>query len=369
MWWRAAAHVLFAYAIIVLFITVSIKNDVLVKETAMQTDHKIHIERPDQCAEDRVIDHLINASGYVSGEEIAQELRISRTAIWNHVNNLKKIGFRIESHPHLGYHLIGLPDKLLPALISNGLKTELIGKKIVHCARTTSSNDEAERLARMGEHEGTVIIAEEQTAGKGRVGRVWHSPRGKGIYLSVILRPQLPPARVSYLTLCSAISAVAAIQACSGLRAFVKWPNDVLVSGRKVCGILTELATEADRINYAIVGVGINANQEPPDLAGLKMATSIKIEKGGEVSRLELSRAFLESLDSNYALLLHEHYREIIERWLQVSATIGRRILAESLSNERWEGVATGLDEDGCLLLRLDNGMTKRITGGDVSVL
>ena len=294
---------------------------------------------------------------------------MSRTAIWNHVNNLKKIGFRIESQPHLGYQLVAIPDRLLPALILNSLKTKLIGRKIFHYPKTTSSNDEAEKLARMGEHEGAVIIAEEQTSGKGRVGRVWHSPKGKGIYLSVILRPQLPPARVSFLTLCSAISAAEAIHRCSGLRAFVKWPNDVLLSGKKACGILTELATEADRINYAIVGVGINVNQEISDLAGLTMATSLKIEKRGEVSRLELTKAFLESLDSNYALLLNERYGEIIDRWLQVSETIGKRILAESLSGKRWEGVATGLDEDGCLLLRLDNGMTKRITGGDVSIL
>jgi len=335
----------------------------------MQTHHGIHTERPGQSAEDKIIRHLITASGYVSGEEIARELRISRTAIWNHVNNLKKNGFRIESQPHLGYQLVALPDKLLPALVLNGLKTDLIGRKIIHYARTTSSNDEAEKLARTGEREGVVIIAEEQTSGKGRVGRVWHSPKGKGIYLSVVLRPQLPPARVSFLTLCSAISAAEAIHRSAGLRAFVKWPNDVLVSGKKACGILTELATESDRINYAIVGVGINVNQEASDLADLKMATSLKIEKGKEVSRLELTRAFLESLDSNYALILHEHYGEIIDRWLQVSATIGKRILAESLSGEKWEGVATGLDEDGCLLLRLDNGMTRRITGGDVSIV
>lgn len=322
-----------------------------------------------QSPEDRIIHHLVNAAGYVSGEEIAHELRISRTAIWNHVNDLKRIGFRIESQPHLGYRLVALPDRLLPALVTNGLKTKSIGKRVVHFARTASSNDEAERLARAGEKDGTAVIAEEQTAGKGRMGRVWHSPKGKGIYLSIILRPPLPPARVSFLTLCSAISAVEAIRGCADLRAFVKWPNDVLVSGKKVCGILTELGTEADRINHAIVGVGINANQDAPDLAGLPAATSLKIERGEEVPRLELTRAFLESMDGNYALLRAEEYGKIIDRWLDVSETIGKRILTQSLSGERWEGVASGLDEDGCLLLRLDGGMTKRITGGDVTIL
>jgi BirA family biotin operon repressor/biotin-[acetyl-CoA-carboxylase] ligase len=321
-----------------------------------------------QFLEDRIIHHLINASGHVSGEEIAHELRISRTAIWNHVNNLKKIGFRIESQPHLGHRLVALPDKLLPALVTNGLDTESIGKKVVHYARIASSNDEAENLARAGERDGTVIVAEEQTSGKGRIGRVWRSPRGKGVYLSIILRPELPPARVSFLTLCSAISASEAIQRCAGVRAFVKWPNDVLVSGKKVCGILTELATEADRINYAIVGVGINVNQAASDLAGLPMATSLKIERGEGVSRLELARAFLESMDDHYDLLLAKQYGRIIDKWLDVSETIGKRIMAQSLSGEKWEGLATGLDEDGCLLLRLDSGVIKRITGGDVEI-
>jgi BirA family biotin operon repressor/biotin-[acetyl-CoA-carboxylase] ligase len=325
--------------------------------------------RPQQSPEDKIIHRLINAPGHVSGEEIAHELRISRTAIWNHVNNLKKIGFKIESQPHLGYRLVALPDRLLPALVANGLDTESIGKKIVYYARIGSSNDEAERLARAGERDGTVIVAEEQTSGKGRIGRVWHSPKGKGVYFSIILRPELPPARVSFLTLCSAISAAEAIQNCSGLRAFVKWPNDVLISGKKVCGILTELATEADRINYAIVGVGINVNQDASDLAALPTATSLKIEKGEEVSRLELAKAFLESMDDHYALLLAEQYGRIIDKWLDVSETIGKRILTQSLSGKKWEGLATGLDEDGCLLLRLDSGMIKRITGGDVSIL
>ncbi len=182
----------------------------------MQTVHGIHMEHSGQSAEDKIIRHLINASGYVSGEEIARELRISRTAIWNHVNDLKENGFRIESQPHLGYRLVALPDTLLPALVLNGLKTDIIGRRIIHHVRATSSNDEAEKLARGGEREGAVIIAEDQTSGKGRMGRTWQSPKRKGIYLSVILRPQLPPARVSFLTLCSAISAVEAIRISSG---------------------------------------------------------------------------------------------------------------------------------------------------------
>jgi BirA family biotin operon repressor/biotin-[acetyl-CoA-carboxylase] ligase len=324
-------------------------------------------------AEDRegiIIERLLGSPGYISGEEIAQRLRISRTAVWNHVSALKRLGFQIESQPHLGYRLAAEPDVLLPAVVRHELDTDLIARRIVHLDRAASSSDEAERLARQGEPEGTVVIVEEQTAGRGRVGREWRSPRRRGIYLSVILRPALSPARVSFLTLCSAVAAQQAIQACApAVQVSVKWPNDVLIGGRKVCGILTELTTEADRINHAVVGVGMNANHSPEDLAGIPAATSLRIETGGEVSRPALARAFLRSLDAQYALLGGERYAEIIDRWLDASATVGRRVRVVSLSGERWEGVATGLDDDGCLLLRLDTGMTRRVTGGDVTLL
>ena len=326
--------------------------------------------RPGDDREDAILERLLRADGYVSGEEIAQHLRISRTAVWNHVSALKRIGLEIESQPHLGYRLAAEPDLLLPAVLRHGLKSELIGRAIVYFERTSSSNDEAERLARGGEPEGTVVVAEEQTAGRGRVGREWRSPRHRGIYLSLILRPALSPARVSFLTLCSATAAQRAIEACApGLQASVKWPNDVLVGGRKVCGILTELGTEADRINHAVLGVGMNVNHEPEDLEGIPAATSLRIETGGELSRPALARAFLEEFDIQYALLRAGRHTEIIGRWLDASVTIGRRMRVVSLAGGRWEGVATGLDDDGRLLLRLDNGLTRRVTGGDVTLL
>lgn len=323
----------------------------------------------ERSTEDRIIYRLISAQGYVSGEEIAHALRISRTAVWNHVAHLKGLGFEIESLPHLGHRLVALPDKLLPSLVSHELKVRLMGRRIVHFDETSSSSDEADRLAGSGEPAGTVVIAEKQTAGRGRMGRVWHSTAGKGIYLSVILRPALPPARTSFITLCSAIAAREAIQLRTGLRAYLKWPNDVLIAGRKACGILTELKTEADRIDYAIVGMGINVNQTAAHLQGLPEATSLKIETGGDVSRLELTQSFLGVFDRIYQILVEERYGEIIDLWLDASETIGRRIVIQPFSGEKTEGVATGLDEDGCLLVRLDNGLTRRITGGDVRLL
>lgn len=326
--------------------------------------------RPPEDREGIIVERLLETPGHVSGEELAHRLRISRTAVWNCVSGLKRLGFQIESQPHLGYRLAAEPDVLLPSVVRHGLDTSVIARRVVHLERASSTNDEAERLAREGAPDGTVVIAEEQTAGRGRVGREWRSPRGKGIYLSVVLRPALPPARVSFLTLCGAVAAQQAIASCApGVRASLKWPNDVLVGGRKVCGILTELTTEADRIHHGVVGVGMNANHAPGDLAGITAATSLRIETGAAVSRPALARAFLKALDAQYALLAAGRYAEIIDRWLGASETVGRRVRVSSLSGERWEGVATGLDDDGCLLVRLDTGLTRRATGGDVALL
>lgn len=319
--------------------------------------------------EEAIIQFLLNEKDFFSGEQMAQRLRISRTAVWNHIRHLKGLGFGIESQPHLGYRLVEIPDIMLPALVAEGLKTRVIGKKIFHFGLTSSSSDEAEKMARGGAEEGTVVIADGQTAGRGRMGRVWHSPQKKGIYLSVLLRPSISPARIPFLTLCAAVSATEAIRRSTGLKAFVKWPNDVLLSERKVSGILTQLSTEADRIDYAIVGIGINVNHTRDDFPAGIEATSLRIETGHRVSRLAVARTFLQALDSNYALLVSERDGDIIDRWLKLSATVGRRVRAENLSGEKWEGIATGLDASGCLLLRLDNGLTQRLTGGDLTII
>ncbi|MCX6356778.1 MAG: biotin--[acetyl-CoA-carboxylase] ligase [Candidatus Aureabacteria bacterium] len=323
----------------------------------------------EETIEDRIIHCLLGVRTHISGEEIARLLRVSRTAVWNHVSKLRSRGFRIESVPHLGHRLVEAPDLLLPSLVAYGLETRVAGRRIVYCERTTSSSDVAEQLARAGEPEGTVVIAEEQTKGRGRIGRHWHSPVGKGIYLSLIVRPSLSPAKVSFLTLLSAVCAQESIADFAGVRAFLKWPNDVLVAGGKVCGILTELNTEADRINYAIVGVGINVNHSAQDLHGVPGATSLRLEAGTEISRLGLLQSFLRAFDRRYMRLREERYKEIRDAWLEASATVGRRVAVKSLAGEGCEGIATGIDEDGCLLLRLDNGTTRRVTGGDVTLV
>lgn len=319
--------------------------------------------------ENALVGVLLDAEGFLSFDEASRRIGVQLPPLAGIIALLEKRGFEIDAHPHLGLRLSRAPDLLLPALLTTGLKTVLIGKRVRHAMLLDSSNSEAERLAVSGEPEGTVVVAERQSAGRGRLGRAWFSPENLGIYLSVILKPPLRADRASFLTLCAAVSVTEAIRNVTGLEAAVKWPNDVILSGKKVCGILTEIETDGGRLDHAILGVGLNANQErggfPPEL----YATSLKIELGAAVSRLELARAFLEALEKSYTLLESGDYGGIIDRWLDLSVTVGRRIRATSLDGRVLEGVATGLDENGCLLLRLDGGLTKRVTGGDISLL
>ncbi len=326
--------------------------------------------RPGDDREDAILERLLRADGYVSGEEIAQHLRISRTAVWNHVSALKRIGLEIESQPHLGYRLAAEPDLLLPAVLRHGLKSELIGRAIVYPNEPPRATTRRSGWPGAASPRGRSSSPRNRPRGGGGWGGSGASPRHRGIYLSLILRPALSPARVSFLTLCSATAAQRAIEACApGLQASVKWPNDVLVGGRKVCGILTELGTEADRINHAVLGVGMNVNHEPEDLEGIPAATSLRIETGGELSRPALARAFLEEFDIQYALLRAGRHTEIIGRWLDASVTVGRRMRVVSLAGGRWEGSRPGWTTTAALLLRLDNGLTRRVTGGDVTLL
>ena len=198
-------------------------------------------------------------SGYVSGEDLSKGLNVTRASVWKHVENLRRIGYEIEAQPHLGYRLVSIPDKLLAHEIKWGLKTKILGKIIYTYEKVSSTNDRACQIAEEGGEEGTVIVAEQQSKGKGRMGRSWSSPRG-GIYLSVILRPKLIPTEVSKLTLVAALSVAQTIRDTAGLRALIKWPNDILVGKKKLCGILTELKAEQDMTSFVILGIGINVN-------------------------------------------------------------------------------------------------------------
>jgi BirA family biotin operon repressor/biotin-[acetyl-CoA-carboxylase] ligase len=306
--------------------------------------------------------------GFVSGADLAQKLGISRAAIWARIEDLRGLGYDIEASPHKGYRLLGVPNVLhADDLISRLGGKRVIGRDIRVFEVTNSTNDIVDRMARDGVKEGVVVIAESQTKGRGRLGRTWVSPPHKGLWLSVLLRPPLPPQSATQLTVASATALTRAIRKTTELSPTIKWPNDILLRGRKVAGILTELSADLDQIKHLVVGVGINANLDtvdlPPELR--KSATSLKIEAGQAISRAELATAFLAELERDYALLRQGRFEQVAEEWVQQCCTIGQQVRIQ-YGGRSLRGRAERLDADGALLLRAQHVQLERILGGDV---
>ena len=279
------------------------------------------------------------------------------------MQELREDGYDIVAVPHLGYRLISSPDKLLPAEIQFELGTKILGKDIRYCDSIASTMDAAFQLGVEGVGEGTVVCAESQTKGKGRLGRNWASPKGKGIYMSVILRPALTPADLTQLTLLGAVAVCEAVGKFCDVPAKIKWPNDILVNNKKLAGILTESSAEMDRVRFVVVGIGVNVStplsQMPPH------STSIKNETGKKVSRVVLMREILRSLESWYMTLGGNGFASVITRWKELSSTLGRHIrLVDPSGNV--EGEAIDLDEYGGLIIRGENGLKVKRMSGDV---
>ncbi|MBU1913248.1 MAG: biotin--[acetyl-CoA-carboxylase] ligase [Candidatus Omnitrophica bacterium] len=303
---------------------------------------------------------------YVSGEELSCELGISRAAVWKHIENLRQEGYDIEAFPHLGYRLISIPDRLTEIELKWRLKTDIIARKIYSYKETSSTNDAAYKLAASGEKEGSVVIAESQTAGRGRMGRFWVSPKSKGAYFSIILRPDILPKEVSSITLFSALSVAKTIREMAGLATFIKWPNDVLINDKKICGILTEMNAETDKINFVIIGIGININTKEELLP--KGATSIMEARGAEISRLELVKGIFKNLDKYYKLFNSDQIAEIIREYKEFSNFLGKRVQV-TYHDTKLEGYAIDVDKEGALVLRMDSGLNERVLAGDVTML
>ena len=263
----------------------------------------------------------------VSGAQLAEELAISRAAIWSRIEELRQVGFAIEAGPHFGYRLVGEPDALLADdLLARLGETKVVGRNIRVFEETTSTNDVIEKLARDGVKEGVVVFAESQTKGRGRLGRKWLSPTRKGLWFSILLRPELRPQETTQLTVASAIALRRAIKTVSGLTAEIKWPNDLLIGGKKVVGILTEMSAEVDRVRHIILGIGVDVNQEADEFPAelRKLATSLKIEAGEEISRAELATEILRELDSDYARICGGGFSAVADEWESGCATMGR---------------------------------------------
>ena len=313
---------------------------------------------------DKILEKLIlNKGKRVSGERLAHELSVSRTAIWKHVNALREEGYMIESSTNLGYSLVSTTDSLTPGEIKAGLKTGVIGKNIQYFKETESTNIIAREIANSVE-EGTVVIAESQTQGRGRLGRKWLSPEG-GIWLSIILKPRIQPLYASRITLLAGVAVAKTIRSL-GLPAKIKWPNDVLINGKKVCGILTEIEAEIDIIDYCVVGIGIDANVDtesfPEDFR--ESSTSLKKELGNSINRIEFVQKLLLEFEALYLKFQHDEFSSILEEWRDMSATIGEWVKITTQTRTIY-GEAIGVDNEGALILETGEGQLEKIVAGN----
>jgi BirA family biotin operon repressor/biotin-[acetyl-CoA-carboxylase] ligase len=313
--------------------------------------------------EEKIIELLKKKNDYVSGEEISGHLKISRQALWKHINQLKELGYEIAAVPHLGYRLESSPDRLFDFEVKTGLNTKFLGKKIIYFDSLSSTMDMTMQLGLQQASEGTVIIAESQTKGRGRSGRVWYSPKYKGLYFSLILRPQILPTEAPILTLLTAVSICEAIHDNCGIDAQIKWPNDILIHNKKLAGILTEISAEMDKVNFVSIGIGINVNNDKKSL--ISGATSLREQKKEELNRAALLRSILSALEFNYLHLERKGGAEIIDKWRHYNITLGKRVKVYC-RHKHIEGEALDIDSDGGLLLRGDGGLTEKVTAGDV---
>ncbi len=308
--------------------------------------------------------------GAVSGAELSRDMGISRAAIWARIEELRALGYDIEASPHLGYRLLSAPDALHADDLHSRLgATKVIGREIQVFESTTSTNDLAARLAQDGIEEGAVVYAESQTQGRGRLGRVWVSAARKGLWFSVLLRPRLSPQAATQLTVAAATALARAIQSETGLSPEIKWPNDILIDGKKVAGILTELTAELDKVKNVILGIGIDVNHEltefPKELRDF--ATSLRIAAGGKIDRAALAVAALRELDRVYDLIMRGRFETVAEEWQRRCGTVGREV-AIRVGERLIRGRAESLDSDGALLVRDPYGRLERIIGGDVTM-
>jgi len=308
-----------------------------------------------------------HSSDFLSGEEISRRLKVSRTAVWKRIQRLKTLGYEIEASTRSGYRLITSPDLLTPSEINPILRTKWIGKRIHHFQTLGSTNSKAYELALNGAEEGEVVIAESQEKGKGRLGRQWFSPPFLNIYVSLILRPKIPPHQASLVTLMAAVATADAIRNFSGILPMIKWPNDILFRGRKVAGLLNEIYSEVDRIHFVILGIGVNLNMDEKMFSKeiRNIATSLKIETGETVSRKDFLQSLFLELEKWYAMFSEQGSALILKAWRDRAHIKGKQVKVTSFG-ETLVGRAIDIDSDGALILETKGGRQKRVVAGDV---
>lgn len=318
---------------------------------------------------DKILDILETSRGqYCSGEKLCRTLDLSRAAIWKHIKGLRDEGYVIEATPSKGYILAEGTDTLSARAVVRRLTTRLLGSRVFFFPETTSTNDAATELAAAGQPEGTLVLAEAQVSGKGRLGRSWVSPEGCNLYFSIIFRPPVSPRRAHLITIMASLALATVLRREYGIAVGIKWPNDLLFNDRKLAGLLTELKAETDRIDYVVLGIGINVNWAAADIPKeiRTIATSVREAKGRAVSRLDLLAWFMEELENLYL----GHGLEspgIMDDWRGFSCTLGRKVRIKAFGRVV-EGTAENVDDDGRLLVNTGKEI-ELISAGDVEIL
>jgi len=308
-----------------------------------------------------------NATIVISGARIAREIGVSRSTVWRWVERLRELGVRVKGQPRTGYFLEKVPDILTPDMVRKRLKGSLFGKRVHHFFKTDSTNRVAMELGYADEPEGAVVLAEEQTAGRGRAGRSWHSERGAGLYVTLLLRPKLSPVQAPLLTMLAGLSAHTAVLAQTGLSAELKWPNDLLLNGKKLGGILTEMHAEPNAVRFVIVGIGINVGQEkfPGEIAAT--ATSLRKETGRLHSRLEFLVKLLSQFETDYNRFLREGAPYVVQRFELVSSFANGKRVKVDTGRETFVGMTAGLSAEGLLIVKKEDGGSVTVIAGDVA--
>lgn len=307
--------------------------------------------------------------GFVSGQKISDLLGCSRTAVWKHIEELRKEGFELEAVRKKGYRILKTPDKITANEIQLGLDTKTFGRQIVYYDSVVSTQKIAHELSQNGEKEGTIVVADEQTGGKGRMARSWHSPKEKGIWMSMIVRPKIPIHKTPQLTLLTAVALVEGIEEATGLQASIKWPNDVLINGKKVAGILTELVAEADQVHSVIIGIGINVNQRSEDFpdAIRSTASSMALEKGEPIHRATVIQKFLKAFEKWYETYLKHGFKPLKLMWESYTISLHKEIRARTLAGTI-VGKALGINEEGALLIETPEGTIEKVYSADIDL-
>ena len=317
---------------------------------------------------DKILKFLKEADGYISGQELCERLGVSRTAVWKVIRQLESEGYQIEAVRNRGYRLTDNADILNEAEIRAAMKSQWLGQHVTFLEETDSTNNVVRRMAEQGAPEGTLAVAEIQTAGKGRRGRSWSSPKGSGIWHSFLLRPEFAPEHASMLTLLAAMAVQKSVKDVTGLDCKIKWPNDIVVNGKKICGILTEMSTEIDYINYVVIGIGINTNIEqfPEELK--QTATSLRIEAGHSIRRSPLIAAIMRWFEKAYAEFMKtEDLSGIQKAYNELLVNCGREVRVLEPKGE-WQAEALGINNGGELLVRKADGSETAVYAGEVSV-